>query len=71
MLASASWWGDALSQFKLMFAPELIAELAARYRSEEDTGALKAGARIRGGERTHANLVEIFDWKTGGRVVHG
>jgi len=66
-IARSPWVDDALSQFKLMFAPGLISELAARHRSEEDTVALKTGARIRAGECTHANLVEIFDWKTGGR----
>jgi hypothetical protein len=57
----------ALSQFKLMFAPELIGQLAQRYEFQSDTDALQAGEQIRAGHCTRANLERIFQWKTGGR----
>ena len=57
----------ALSQFKLMFAPDLIWRLAQRYDVQGDAVALQAGGQIRAGDFTRANLIQIFKWKTGAR----
>jgi hypothetical protein len=53
--------------FVLQFDPSLIDEKASRYAYSDDDAVLAAGARIRSGEYTKANLEKIFLWKTNGR----
>jgi hypothetical protein len=55
------------TKFKLQFKPTDIPELARRYGYAQDDAALAAGCRIRDGEFTRKNLLDIFEWKTKGR----
>jgi hypothetical protein len=54
-------------KFKLAFDPQLIPDLAKRYRYQDDEVALNAGSLIRDGQCTRENLELIFEWKTNGR----
>jgi len=54
-------------QFKLLFDPSQISQLADRYNFRDDAEALIAGAQIRDGKCTRTNLLTIFEWKTKGR----
>ena len=56
-----------MPHFRLSFDPAKISELASRYKFTDDAAALAAGARIRNGQYTRSNLLEIFEWKTRGR----
>jgi hypothetical protein len=55
------------AKFRLRFDPSQIPSLANRYDYESDDGALNAGAQIRRGRYARKYLLEIFEWKTGGR----
>ena len=54
-------------KFELQFKPTDIPERAKRYGYPQDDAALAAGRRIREGEFTRKNLLDIFEWKTKGR----
>jgi hypothetical protein len=67
VIASAALKSEPHRNFRLMFAPSRIEELAARYSFQGDTDALKAGQEIQGGRYTRENMERIFNWKTNGR----
>jgi hypothetical protein len=54
-------------QFLPQFEPSKIDELAKRYDSKEDEEPLQAGRAIQNGDHSRANVMKIFEWKTGGR----
>jgi hypothetical protein len=56
-----------MTTFQLQFNAAELPALAKRYGYSNDDNALAAGRRIRAGEFTCKNLLEIFKWKTGGR----
>jgi hypothetical protein len=60
-----------MSQFKLLVDPSQIGELAARYKYEEDSKALSAGARIRNGDARARTYWRFLSGKQKGEVVRG